>query len=197
MPEIHRVWCQNTICVRGLVSKAIPGSFLLLWWDPWLSSTFEKYCFLSRFYKQIKKVTLDTEVWNTPHPSVCSLRSQGSNICWISSKFEACHIKICRMFGCFMLNKIWNSVLISGLNYDTNLNYFITCVPGYCLILVFIRVDINVILEGSPERVNASSWTHHLCWQGSYKAFFPYPSPLQLALLFYFCSICVLLKNKQ
>lgn len=175
--------------------KAIPCGFLLFWRDPWLPSSSETHCFLSRFYKQVKRLTLDTQVWNTPHPSVHSLRSQGCNACWISSKFEARHIRICRIFGCFMLNKIWNSVLISGLNCDTNLSYFLNCVPGYhCLILVFITVDTNITSEGSPQRVNTSSWTYHLCWQGSRKAFPTSKSLAASAPVLFLWHLCIIKK---
>lgn len=142
--------------------------FLLFWWEPWLCSLSEKYCFLLRFYKWIKKTNsrhsglknTPSQCWS-PHSSVDSSRSQGSNT-WISSKFEARHIKICRIFGCFMLNQIWNPVLISELHFDTPMSYFLNCVPRYrCL--VFITVDVMVISVGSPQRVSVSSWTYHLC----------------------------------
>lgn len=129
----------------------------------------------SRVYKQIEKA--GSRLWGLKYvPSQCSLIKIPI---WISCKFVACHLKTCEIFGSFTFNKIWNSMLTSNQNCDYNLSCFLNCVPRYhCLLFIFATADVNIIWEGNLQRVNASSWTHHLCCQGGCK---PFPTSKSLA----------------
>lgn len=156
--------------------------FLLFWGEPWLCSLPEKYYFLWRVCKCIKKTnsrhsglkTTLSQCWS-PHSSVHSLRSQG-RYAWISSKFKACHIKICRGFGCFVLK---SEMLCS---FQTFILTLLNCVPGY--------------RHGNLSRKSSEGERTTFASRGALMVS-PPPGPLQQALLVYFCGIWVLLKSKR
>lgn len=141
----------------------------------------------SRVCKQIKKA--GSGLWGLKYvPSQCSLIKIPS---WITSKFVTCHLETCEIFGSFMLNKIWVSMLTSSRNFHYDLSCFLNCVPRYhCLIFIFVTADVNITWEGNQQ--NAWSWAHHLCCQGSCK---PFPTSKSLAastpvlFLWHFCII--------
>lgn len=161
-------------------SSSMRSVAVQLTWNTWL-----------RVYKQIKKAV--SRLWGLKYnPSQCSVIKIPS---WISSKFAACHFRTSGNFGCFMLNKTCDSVLTSSQNCDYNLSCFLNCVPRYhCLIFIFTAADVNIIWAGNLQRVNASSWAHHLCCQGSCK---PFPTSRSLAAstpVLFLWHLCIIKK---